>query len=63
MNHNKIPSKTNIPLGSGGPAYSVAKINDGGKVKLAAGSGAGPSIVTAANNAKKRLMWREIILE
>jgi len=58
-------SKTNIPLGSSGPAYSVAKINDGGKVKLAAGSGAGPSIVTAAvnNNAKKRLMWREIILE
>jgi hypothetical protein len=57
-------SKTNIPLGSSGPAYSVAKINDGGTAKVIASSGAGPSVLTnKTDSTKKRLMWREIILE
>jgi hypothetical protein len=57
-------SKTNIPLGNGGPAYSIAKINDGGTVNLIAGSGAGPSVLTGiVTSTKKRVMWREIILE
>jgi hypothetical protein len=61
-------SKTNIPLGSSGPAYSPTKINDGGNdsetAKVIASSGAGPSVLTnKTDSTKNRLMWREIILE